>query len=85
MIEEISEAVLHFPRNRCKVCNHRFPDVNVAQPNLDSELAAHSIGHLREYVRALHDVIANRQRHDHDPLMELAMQNLDEKFGRMFR
>lgn len=82
---EISEDVFHFPRNRCKVCNHRFPDVNVAQPNLDAELSAHSIGHLREYVKALKGVIANRQRHQHDPLTELSMQNLDYKFGGMFR
>jgi len=79
------EEKIHFPRHRCTVCSHKFPDVNVPQPQIDAELSAHMIGHYREYIRRLNAVIYQAQRRAHDPLVELATQELDVKFGGLFR
>jgi hypothetical protein len=78
---DVSEDKVKVPRIRCKVCGVRFPDVNVPQTNLDAELSAHMVTHYRDYISRLKAVIYQMQRREHDPLIELATQELDVRYG----
>jgi len=82
---EATEEKIRIPRIKCTVCAHKFPDVNVPQPQLDSELMAHMVSHYREYIRKLQEVIRQSQRDHKDPMVDYAMQELNSKFAGMLR